>query len=438
VQGTVNSSSGGFQNNVYIFAYRGIARANDFISNLNSASITGLTDSLKKSYEAEARMLRAYFYSYLYRCYGSVIITDKPLTLETQNIAKSSAVDVLAFMMTDLESAITNLAETSYNGHWTKDAARAMKARMLLYDAYDDTGNAITQKMTDAEALLLAITGDYIKTSSNGSSKNGISLAPDFSDNFLSNKQEACPEIMMSVKHLAPNDYTSADQYFGDWVAVSPLANLISEFEYADGRPGRQISYTGNGKIDITTFTNDSLAVREPRAAKTIFMNKYVVNGVAYTPSNTRPTGAGVSKFLSTDVNLIPYDYATQSDQDWVLVRYADVLLMLAEAENELNGSTQLAFNAINAVRNRVGLPLLSGLDKANLRTKIRHERRIEFAFEGQRYFDLKRWKIAKQVLNNVTDGILTYNFLNKNYLWPLPQKDIDASGGVLVQNSDY
>jgi len=167
-------------------------------------------------------------------------------------------------------------------------------------------------------------------------------------------------------------------------------------------------------------------------------MNKYVVNGVAYTPSNTRPTGAGVSKFLSTDVNLIPYDYATQSDQDWVLVRYADVLLMLAEAENELNGSTQLAFNAINAVRNRVGLPLLSGLDKANLRTKIRHERRIEFAFEGQRYFDLKRWKIAKQVLNNVTDGILTYNFLNKNYLWPLPQKDIDASGGVLVQNSDY
>lgn len=120
-------------------------------------------------------------------------------------------------------------------------------------------------------------------------------------------------------------------------------------------------------------------------------------------------------------------------------MRYADVLLMLAEAENEINGPTDIAYQAVNDVRDRGKASLLpTGLTKDQMRERIRHERRIELAFEGQRYFDLKRWKIAKQVLNAVTDGLITYKFEDRHYLWPLPQTEIDKAKGILEQNPDY
>ena len=202
---------------------------------------------------------------------------------------------------------------------------------------------------------------------------------------------------MMSVKYLAPNNYTYADLWYGDWIVVSPLANFMNEFENADGSTATAVAQT-NGKVDITAFTNASMATRDPRMAKTIFVDKFLHRGVYVTPSNARATNIGLAKFLSPNLDA-PYQYSTQSQQDWVLMRYADVLLMKAEVE---------------------------------------HERRVELAFEGERYFDLKRWKIAPQVLNNVTDGIVARKFESKHYLWPLPQSEIDKNRGILVQNPNY
>jgi hypothetical protein len=90
-------------------------------------------------------------------------------------------------------------------------------------------------------------------------------------------------------------------------------------------------------------------------------------------------------------------------------------------------------------LRARVGMPPYpAGLTKDQMRERIRHERRIELAFEGLRYFDLRRWHIAGEVLNNVKDGINPYHYEDKFFHWPLPQPEIDKSGGVLVQNPDY
>jgi hypothetical protein len=72
------------------------------------------------------------------------------------------------------------------------------------------------------------------------------------------------------------------------------------------------------------------------------------------------------------------------------------------------------------------------------MRERIRHERRVELAFEGLRHYDLVRWRIAATVLNNVKDSLVPFTFENKFYKWPLPQPEIDKSGGVLVQNPDY
>lgn len=136
---------------------------------------------------------------------------------------------------------------------------------------------------------------------------------------------------------------------------------------------------------------------------------------------------------------LIPYGYSTQSQQDWVMLRYAEVLLIYAEAQNEIAGPDQMVYEAINQIRNRVNMPdVPAGINQQEMRETIRHERRIELAFEGLRYYDLKRWRIAEEVLNNITDGVIPRNFEERFYQWPLPQSEIDRSQGVLEQNPDY
>ncbi|WP_286895163.1 MULTISPECIES: RagB/SusD family nutrient uptake outer membrane protein [Sphingobacterium] len=427
VQGTLDATSTGFVSDTYLGALEDVARVNIFLGKLKE--FTGLDQATKNQYEAEARMIRAFYYSFLYRSYGEVPIVGESLTLETQFQEKKPAEEVYQFMMDDMTFAISNLPDNTYKGakgRWTKNAAKAYKARMILYTAYTEAGQMIPAKMTEAKTLLSEI--------------SGYSLSNDFADNFNDAAQETSPEIMMSVKFLAPNASSSADMWYGDWLVVSPLINFIEEFEMLDGSPGLPVPKKGSSKFTINSdiFTNSSLADRDPRLAKTVFIDKYVINGAAYTPGNARPTGAGLSKFLSQN-QIAPFGYSTLSQQDWVIMRYADVLLMLAEAENELNGPTQTVYNAVDAVRNRAGMPKLpQGLSKETMQQKIRHERRVELAFEGQHYFDLKRWKTSKSVLNAVQDAPVVYKFEDKHYLWPLPQSEIDKNKGILIQNPNY
>jgi hypothetical protein len=425
VTGNITPNTGGFVKDLYYSAWRSIARANIFLQHLKDYD--GLKPEKKTLYEAEAKALRAFFYSYLYRCWGELPVIEEQLTLENQFQPKKPASEMLKLIMADLDFAIAHLPDVTYKesgGHWTAGAAKAYKARILLYDAYDAQGKAIVSQMQTVKDLLSSI--------------HGYRLAPDFSDNFHDLKQEDCPEIIISVKFLAPNNRTDVDCGFGNWVAISPTASLISEFDMADGTPGTPVPYTGRGVINPTTFSNASLDLREPRAAKTVFMDRYRINGVSYRPSDPRPLGTGLQKFLSPN-QTPPFGVGTLSQQDWIVVRYADVLLMLAEAENEINGPTKIAYNAVDSVRQRGQTSALpTGLNKNQMRERIRHERRIELAFEGERYFDLKRWKIAKEVLNNVKDAIVWYKFEDKHYYFPIPQDDVDRSGGILVQNPNY
>ena len=115
---------------------------------------------------------------------------------------------------------------------------------------------------------------------------------------------------------------------------------------------------------------------------------------------------------------------------------------MYAEAANEIDGPTQEVHNAINQIRSRADIQmpnLPSNLTKDQMRQAIRKERRIELAFEGFRYDDVKRWRIAEERLNmSQVEGVASRSFEKKNYHWPIPQSEIDKSNGVLVQNPDY
>ena len=267
-RGNIDSNLGGFVGGIYTGAFADIARVNIFISQLEEFS--EIDDQTKNIYLAEARMCRAFYYSYLYRCYADVPIVKEPLGLETQYQEKKPAAEVYNFIMEDLDYAIQNLQGGTYGeagGRWSKNAAKAYKARMILYTAYDNGGVAIPAKMTEAKAILSDI--------------SGYDLAPDFSDNFDDLKQEGSPEIMMSIKFLAPSSISPADMWYGNWLVVTPLTNFIEAFEMKDGSKGTPVPKKAGSvfAVDADVFTNESLAERGSRLAKTVFIREYILSG---------------------------------------------------------------------------------------------------------------------------------------------------------------
>ncbi|WP_209329200.1 RagB/SusD family nutrient uptake outer membrane protein [Lunatimonas salinarum] len=420
VQGNIFPSTGGYITDIYNVSYRAIARINIFLRQLEDYSGDDLDESDRSRMVGEARFIRAYYYLYLYKSYGEVPLVTEPLSLENQLQPKASASEVKNQIVADLESSISILPDVHFasnGGRVVKSSAELLLARLHLYDGYLSSTESDPESLARARVLLESVMGV------------GYSLDPEFTNVFRDGSQEGNQEIIFSIKFLAPNNFTPMDQWFGDWLVVSPLQNLVDEFEFIDPD---QI-----GQSDV--YDEESIFHgRDPRLRYTIFEDFVKFDdGTTHSPSNNRPTGYGVVKFLSPD--LVPYGYATRSQQDWVMMRYADVLLLYAETVNELEGPTTEVYESLNLIRARVGMPPLpNGLDQSEMRDRIRHERRVELAFEGMRYFDLKRWKIAHEVLDNVTDGVIPYNFEERFYHWPLPQSEIDRSQGVLIQNPDY
>lgn len=418
-RGEMSPTLGGYQNQFYVDCYNGIARINNFLKQLEGYTGTDVTDAIRNQFKSEAFFLRAFYYFHLYTYYGDVPLVLEPLPLESMIQPKATAAQVLAQVIADLDFSIANGSATAYsNGHVTKSGAQALKARVLIYDAYPN-GVADVARLTQVKDLCLAVLPLY-------------SLSPSYQDLFMQGTQKGNKEIIFSTIFLQPDNASNWDMIYGDWYAASPLPNFVYDFENADGSTFVPSTTLDSKKRPINVFTG-----REPRFNFTVFGDKVEwPSGAFHIPSNSNPTGYGVRKFCTTED--ISYTFSTRSGQDRVHIRLGEILLMLAEAENEISGPAG-ASAYMTTLRARVQLPPYpAGLTQAEMREKIRHERRIELAFEGFRYFDLKRWKIAGQVLNNVTDGLLTYKWLDKFYKWPLPQSQIDISKGALVQNPDY
>ncbi|ACT93094.1 RagB/SusD family nutrient uptake outer membrane protein [Dyadobacter fermentans] len=417
--GSISPSTGGYVSGVYSESYKAIARVNIFLAQLKAYANPDVTETDRKLYEAETRFLRAFYYFQLYHLYGDVPLVLEPLTLETQNQPKVPAAEILAQINADLDFAIANLNANAYpqnGGHAAASSAQALKARVLMYAAYGENGTPDAAILAQVKALATEIMLKY-------------SLSPNFEDVFRDAGQKNNPEIIFSTNFLAPNNTRPWDMYYGDWLVASPLQNFVDAFECTDGLPYG---------VSPLTDKKEPFKNRDPRLAKTVFVDHPDFGGGrVHIPSNSRPSGYGVLKFL--EPGNIPFGYSTLSQQNAVVLRLADVLLMYAEAQNELAGPDATVYRAINDVRLRSKMPALpAGLTKAQMREKIRHERRIELAFEGLRYYDLKRWHIAGEVLNSVKDSFVPYKFEDKFYKWPIPQPEIDKSGGVLKQNEDY
>ena len=239
----------------------------------------------------------------------------------------------------------------------------------------------------------------------------------------------------------------------GGYSGVTPSHNLVSAYEYV-GEPD----------------PNNPYANRDPRLYASVVTNGSTWNGRVIdqlpggsddmTKANASRTGYYLKKFLTDNLNLIQGQTA---QHNWVAYRYAEILLNYAEAMNEAFGPTDVpagftlsATDAINMVRNRASadLPLISTESKDEFRSAIKHERRIELAFEDHRYWDLLRWKDAMQVLNQPIMGVKVVEdgesvnyveikvadrvFNERNYYLPFLRSEIVNSNNTLKQNEGY
>lgn len=446
--GDLDPNTTGYVSYMYSHCYTGIARAHLVMENLALYEGSDMTEAEKNFIMAQCKALRGYFYSWLYLCYKEVPLVTSSLTMENMYQPKSTRPEIYAQIMKDFDEAIAALPDKPYSdsqmsGYFSPGALKAFKARLMLNDAYDENGKAIPEKMKEIVPLLEEI--------------QGYSLADRMRDNFISEKQLASPEIMFSVRYLAPNITHSMDLYYGSWTTCGVTRDLVDEFECTDGLKWGESPLTQ--EVDETLLSTNSMADdaynereklfqnRDPRLRETVTHSGYATfpdegyeDKERLKLTDQQQTGFGMMKYLQPTTTMP--GYSTISDADVVILRYAEVLLMIAEAENEANGPTQKVYDAVNAVRTRSEMPPLpDNLSQDEMRERIRHEWRVEFVFEGQRYFQLKRWKLMEELVDGAVDPALpTYIKVFKPafYYWPIPQTEIDKAGGVLVQDSNY
>lgn len=378
--------STGYWNDHYSLIYA----CNDLIYDVEKS---GLTDNGTLVNKAEAKLIRAFAYFDLRRDYGEVPIVANKIINVTDGIKpKSTIAQIDAFIKADLEFAIQYLPLKwpAYPGRATKGFANTLLAKLYLYQ--NDYANAY------AKCQEVINSGVY-------------SLNPSFKDEFNiqgNNSVESIFEVQQLI--TAANVYYSNNYYVSQgvrgtgvwnlgWGFNVPTTNLISAFETGDPRYNHTILTSGQ---DDGGYGSGVVPASPPLDQK--YWNKK-----AYTEASTR-----------TKYN--------QNQNNWEnikILRYADVLLMTAEAAIQ-TGNTAAASTYLNMTRSRVGLPaVLPTL--ANLK----QERRIEFAMENERFYDLVRWGDASTVLGGL-------GYQNKNQFLPLPQTAIDKSGGVLIQNPNY
>ena len=416
--GSVNPALGGVVSGYYSACFSLISRVNILLSNIEDAI---LDQDVKEKYIAEARFLRAYAYHELILNYGGVPLFEGAASIDDATKGRSDKNEIFDFIKKDLIYAIENLPNENYSGHVVKNSARGLLSRVLLYNG--DWSEAAEY----AQAVM-----------SSGTS----SLYSDYQSMFLTEGQgDENTEILFSVKFLAPNLYHSMDLKLGRHFNFNVLDDLVNDYLTINGLPIKEDQ----------TYNPDSLwKNRDPRLQQSVFCREGEpwiydeINGYRYYPEGTA-TKFLTKKYVNPNIDA---GYDTRSDQDVILLRYADVLLMYAEAKNELGQFGETEWNeTIRLIRERAGFTANLALNfpggiKDELREIIRHERRIELALEGLRYYDLLRWGNIKEVWENIEgENPQKKVYDESKSLWPIPQSQIDyyeANGVVFEQNPGY
>lgn len=416
------------------WSFQTIGRANKFLEGMEQASFEE-DEETEKQMIAEARFLRAYVYTQLIHLFGDVPLVHESMTLEEAEVERDPKQDVLEATLDDYDYAIDNLPVTQEEtGRATKGAAYAYKARTLLYnEQWEDA----------AEACQEVINLDV------------YSLYPNYRDLFKE-EYENNSEVIFDKQYIrgqAPQPWPSTSLSFLNWPTPNVTISLVDAYYTQDGMPIED---------DPDYDPQDPYENRDPRLAATCILpgSEIMEGGSIHIPANDEvPSGVRPRKY-SDPYNSDVEDCAINR----IMMRYADVLLMRAEALIESGNTGQEVYDLINEVRQRpsVNMPTVeevegTDLSQDELRDILRHERRVELAMEGTRYWDMLRWEDESLIhdvygydigqLSNPdnpdewvfeTVKIAERQFdPEKGWLWPIPYEEIQNNSN-LTQNPGY
>lgn len=435
--------------------YKCITQCNLFLANTASSPIDS---TVKKRMTGEVKTLRAYAYFGLISFFGGVPLITTPFSLDDDfNLPRNSYDECLNFVLTELDEAIAMLPleyDAKNQGRLTKGAAMAIKARALLYAASPlnnpENNREKWQKAADAAKAVIDL--------------REYQLYPNYKDMFTA--AHAYNSEMIWVRpfnHAVDQENVGIElrfypNGFNGFGQIDPLQNLVDQYETLNGKlPAEDPAYNPQ-----QPYIN-----RDPRFYATILYDGAPFKGREIetflpggkdskegplSPWNASETGYYPRKYI--DESITDPNYNNASDPPWPFFRYAEVLLNYAEASFFL-GQEDVCREYINQVRSRPGVNMPPVTESGDaLLKRLQNERFIELAFEAHRYFDVRRWKIAPQVLNVPAKGISirkdaggnkTYSvftveerhFYDKNYLVPIPQAEIEKDP-ALVQNPGY
>lgn len=378
--------------------YNGIAKCNNLIQNMERgrANVNAATYAQIK---AEARFLRALYYSYLIELYGDVPLVTEVLSLNNSKMARTPKSAVVDFILKELTEASGDMVEANnpVSGHASKGAALAIKARVALYN--ERWADAIS-----ASSAVMAMEGTQYALESNYSK-------------LFRNEGEASKEVIFSVQYMVGTQVHTLYRLFGSRNASAftnkkPAYQLADSWECVDGLP-----------IDKSPLFNpkDPFKNRDPRLGYTLavpgseflgfqfethgdsiqcwnYLTNKRVNNLEATHAYATFTGLCWRKYANVEDRLA----SNQCDMNPIIIRYAEVLLTYAEAKIKAGQIDASVYEAINKVRNRpsVNMPPVTTTDPTELFYAVCRERKYEFAGEGLRLFDIRRWKIAEDVMN--------------------------------------
>lgn len=434
----------------YTNSYKAIARANTILENLPKAISNGVSKYATDQAEAECKFVRAAVYAYLIPRFGDLVDMRGSVSLDdAAKLKRTSKAELIPKVYSDFDFAIEKLP-ASYPASKarlaTKGAAYALKARFALY---------IGDYAMAAEAAKACI------------DLNAYKLAPDFRSYFLPSTKNDAESIFLIPQSIIYNIVFSDCQNYiprvtGGYAAKVPSWDLFASFLCTDGLP-----------IDESPLFDpkNPFKNRDPRCTQTIveFGTEWL-NGFIFDPSPLAKTVINKSlgkEFRNKDSRIVDA-YASYNgliwkkgidnswtqnsykvDPDKVIIRFADVLLIYAEAMIEQDKIDRSVLDAMNRVRARAygtdyaatsSYPAITATTQSELRRILRVERRMEFAREGLRYMDIIRWKLAEKVLNRPNYGNL-YPMTKINmdsWFWPYaPEIDDDGTADFSRMHSE-
>ena len=447
--GQVNPADRNMHN---FFKYNRIVKYNIFLENIDRVE---MEDSKKNRYKAEVRFLRAYDYFKKVMWYGDVpLVTNSIESPAEANLPRDPKDDVVAFILNELSEIAGDLPiqnSIESGGHVTRGAALALKARLELYE------EMYTEAMADAKTVMeMGVYELY---------QDGPTA---YYDMFLTKTEDVNKETILAVQHIQNEFPSSIMQHLlsgeeGGWSSINAVQSIVDAYETSDGKT---IDDPSSGYDPEKPFKD-----RDPRLGMTVRHPGVLWNGRFFDPFDPESndfynvavgpnSGYGVNKYAEA----VSTSDLLNGDVNVIVFRLGEMLLTFAEAAIENNEITEEVYSALDKLRIRAGMPVVDRAiynTQESLRELVRRERRVELAFEGLRYYDIKRWNIGSDVIPgplygtrtgsvDPITGEVTLNpentrlvleervFLpSRNYLLPIPQAEMDANPNM-VQNPGY